>query len=292
MNYELIKFKNDGVELEVNVSPEEETVWLTKDQIAVLFDRDRTVISKHINKIYKDGELDINRTRAKNAQVQKEGSRSVTRTIELFNLDVVLSVGYRTSGKKAVAFRKWANSVLKEYLLKGYALNEGRTLVTKENYLGLVCRVDSLEGRMTKIEQKEKHLFVEDQLVLDGEMFDALIVITRIIETAKESIIVIDPYVDIRTLNALKNKNKDVSLEIVTSQRANLSEVDIEIFTIKYGGFNIHADNRFHDRYLIIDNELFYHIGGSVNYFGKRVSQITLIEDADIVEALRKRIQH
>lgn len=292
MNYELIKFKNDGVELEVNVSPEEETVWLTKDQIAVLFDRDRTVISKHINKIYKDGELDINRTRAKNAQVQKEGSRSVTRTIELFNLDVVLSVGYRTSGKKAVAFRKWANSVLKEYLLKGYALNEGRTLVTKENYLGLVCRVDSLEGRMTKIEQKEKHLFVEDQLVLDGEMFDALIVITRIIETAKESIIVIDPYVDIRTLNALKNKNKDVSLEIVTSQRANLSEVDIEIFTIKYGGFNIHVDNRFHDRYLIIDNELFYHIGGSVNYFGKRVSQITLIEDADIVEALRKRIQH
>lgn len=280
------------MELEVNVSPEEETVWLTKDQIAVLFDRDRTVISKHINKIYKDGELDINRTRAKNAQVQKEGSRSVTRTIELFNLDVVLSVGYRTSGKKAVAFRKWANSVLKEYLLKGYALNEGRTLVTKENYLGLVCRVDSLEGRMTKIEQKEKHLFVEDQLVLDGEMFDALIVITRIIETAKESIIVIDPYVDIRTLNALKNKNKDVSLEIVTSQRANLSEVDIEIFTIKYGEFNIHIDNRFHDRYLIIDNELFYHIGGSVNYFGKRVSQITLIEDADIVEALRKRIQH
>ena len=123
-------------------------------------------------------------------------------------------------------------------------------------------------------------------------MFDALIVITRIIETAKESIIVIDPYVDIRTLNALKNKNKDVSLEIITSQRANLSEVDIEIFTIKYGGFNIRVDNRFHDRYLIIDNELFYHIGGSVNCFGKRVSQITLIEDADIVEALRKRIQH
>lgn len=292
MNYELIKFKNDDVELEVNVSPEEETVWLTKDQIAVLFDRDRTVISKHINKIYKDEELDINRTRAKNAQVQKEGSRSVTRTIELFNLDVVLSVGYRTSGKKAVAFRKWANSVLKEYLLKGYVLNEERTLVTKENYLGLVCRVDSLEGRINKIEQKEKHLFVEDQLVLDGEMFDALIVITRIIETAKESIVVVDPYVDIRTLNTLKNKNKDVSLEIITSQRANLSEIDIEIFTIKYGGFTIRVDDRFHDRYLIIDNELFYHIGGSVNCFGKRVSQITLIEDTDIVETLRKRIQH
>ena len=289
MEYEVIKFENNNVELEVSVSPEEETVWLTKDQMAILFDRDRTVISRHIKNLFSEKELDEKQVCAKNARTGSDGK---TYMVDCYNLDVIISIGYRVKSKNGVLFRKWANSVLKEYLLKGYALNEGRTLITKENYLGLVCRVDSLEGRMNKIEQKEKHLFVEDQLVLDGEMFDALIVITRIIETAKESIIVIDPYVDIRTLNALKNKNKDVSLEIITSQRANLSEVDIEIFTIKYGEFNIRVDNRFHDRYLIIDNELFYHIGGSVNCFGKRVSQITFIEDKDIVETLRKRIQH
>ena len=288
MNYELIKFKNDDVELEVSVSPEEETVWLSLDDMATLFERDRSVVGKHVKNALKE-ECDKESVWAKFARTGPDGKQYY---VDFYNLDIIISVGYRVKSKNGILFRKWANSVLKEYLLKGYALNEGRTLVTKENYLGLVCRVDSLEGRMNKIEQKEKHLFVEDQLVLDGEMFDALIVITRIIETAKESIIVIDPSVDIRTLNALKNKNKDVSLEIITSQKANLSEVDIEIFTIKYGGFAIHVDDRFHDRYLIIDNELFYHIGGSVNCFGKRVSQITLIEDTDIVETLRKRIQH
>ena len=168
MDYEVIKFENDNVELEVNVSPEEETVWLTKDQMATLFDRDRTVISRHINNIYKENELDRKSTCAKNAHIPSTRNRLYE--TELYNLDVIISVGYRVKSKNGVAFRKWALSVLKEYLFKGYVLNEGRTLVTKENYLGLVCRVDSLEGRLTKIEEKEKHLFVEDKMVLDGEM--------------------------------------------------------------------------------------------------------------------------
>ena len=143
---------------------------------------------------------------------------------------------------------------------------------------------------MTRIEEKEKHLFVEDLMVLDGEMFDTLIVITRIIETAKESILVIDPYVDVRTLNAFKNKSKDIPLKIVTSHNTNLSKIDLEIFTEKYGDVFIKRDESYHDRYLIIDDELFYHIGGSVNYLGKRVSQITLIKDKDIINTLKKRL--
>ena len=126
-------------------------------------------------------------------------------------------------------------------------------------------------------------------MVLDGEMFDALIVVTRIIETAKESIVLIDPYVDIRTLNAFKNKNKDIPLKIITSYKSNLSKIDIEIFTEQFGDLFIEMDDSYHDRYLIIDNELFYHIGGSVNYLGKRVSQITLIEDEFITKALTKK---
>ena len=290
MDYELIKFENGNVELEVNVSPEEETIWLTKDQIATLFDRDRTVISKHINKIYKDGELDINRTCAKNAQVQKEGSRNVARTIELFNLDVVLAVGYRTSGKRAMVFRKWANSVLKEYLLKGYALNEGRTLITTDNYLNLVNRVDSLDKRVDTIENAEKHRFVEDVLLLDNQMFDAIVLISRMIETARNSIVLIDPYVDAISLSFFKNKDKDLNLVVVTSSKANIGRREISSFTERYGNLEIRIDDKCHDRYLIIDNELFYHFGCSINYIGKRLSQITLIKDKDIIDALKKRL--
>ena len=286
MSYELIKFENDNVELEVSVSPEEDTVWLSKEQMSLLFDRNRSVISRHIKSIYEEGELNKESSCAKNAH-EVNGQIHYT---DLYNLDVVISVGYRVKSKNGVLFRKWASSVLKEYLLKGYVLNEGRTLVTKENYLGLVCRVDSLEGRMTRIEEKEKHLFVEDLMVLDGEMFDALVVVTRIIETAQESIVAIDPYVDIRTLNSFKSKRKDVPLRIITSQKANLSKIDLEIFSEKYGDVFVETDETYHDRYLIIDDELFYHIGGSVNYLGKRLSQITLIKDKDIIEALKKRL--
>ena len=286
MSYELIKFENDNVELEVSVSPEEDTVWLSKEQMSLLFDRNRSVISRHIKSIYEEGELNKESSCAKNAH-EVNGQIHYT---DLYNLDVVISVGYRVKSKNGVLFRKWASSVLKEYLLKGYVLNEGRTLVTKENYLGLVCRVDSLEGRMTRIEEKEKHLFVEDLMVLDGEMFDALAVVTRIIETAQESIVAIDPYVDIRTLNSFKSKRKDVPLRIITSQKANLSKIDLEIFSEKYGDVFVETDETYHDRYLIIDDELFYHIGGSVNYLGKRLSQITLIKDKDITEALKKRL--
>ena len=163
MEYEIIKFTNNNLELEVNVSPEQDTVWLTVEQIASLFDRDRTVILKHISNIYKENELDEKSTCAKNAQVQIEGSRRVNRTIVYYNLDVIISVGYRVKSKNGVIFRKWANSVLKEYLLKGYALNQERAVITKENYLGLLCRVDSMEYRLTKVEEKEKHLFLEDE---------------------------------------------------------------------------------------------------------------------------------
>ena len=159
MEYEIIKFTNNNLELEVNVSPEQDTVWLTKEQIAALFNRDRSVIGKHINSIYKEGELVKESSCAKNAH-KVNGQVYYT---ELFNLDVIISVGYRVKSKNGVIFRKWANSVLKEYLLKGYALNQERAVITKENYLGLLCRVDSMEYRLTKVEEKEKHLFLEDE---------------------------------------------------------------------------------------------------------------------------------
>ena len=285
MEYEIIKFTNNNLELEVNVSPEQDTVWLTKEQIAALFNRDRSVIGKHINSIYKEGELVKESSCAKNAH-KVNGQVYYT---ELFNLDVIISVGYRVKSKNGVIFRKWANSVLKEYLLKGNAINEERTVITRDNYLSLLAKVEALDNRMSKIEMKEKHLFVEDQLIFDGQPFDAVMLMSRIIETAKESIVMVDPYADIRTLNLFKNKKKDVPLTIITSFGANLSDVDMEIFKEQYGEVNKRTDGLIHDRYLIVDNECFYHLGGSVNYLGKRLSQITHILDEEINETLRKR---
>ena len=290
MNYEIIKFENGNVELEVNVSPEEETVWLTVEQIATLFDRDRTVVLKHINNIYKEGELDEKSTCAKNAQVQNEGIRSVTRMIAFYNLDVIISVGYRVKSKNGVIFRKWATSVLKEYLLKGYVLNDGRTLITKDNYLNLVNRVDSLDVRIGSIENAFKHRFVEDVIISDGEMFDALVLITKMIETAYSSIVLMDPYIDATSLSFFKSKNKEASLTIITSSRANIGRRELSSFSNSYGNVQIKIDDKCHDRYLILDNELFYHLGCSINYIGKRLSQITLIKDEFVIDALKKRI--
>ena len=287
MSYEVIKFENDSVELEVNVSPEEETVWLSLNEMCLLFGRDKSVISRHIKSIFKDGELDENQVIAKNATTAADGK---TYDVSYYNLDVIISVGYRVKSKNGVIFRKWALSVLKEYLLKGYALNEGRTLITKDNYLNLVNRVDYLNKRVDTIEVAEKHRFVEDVLLLDNQMFDAIVLISRMIETAHISIVLIDPYVDAISLSFFKNKNKDLKLVVITSSRANIGRREVASFNERYGNLEIRIDDKCHDRYLVIDNELFYHLGCSINYIGKRLSQITLIKDKDIVEALKKRL--
>ena len=287
MEYEIIKFENGNVELEVNVSPEQDTVWLTKEQIATLFNRDRSVIGKHINSIYKEGELVKESSCAKNAH-KVNGQVYYT---ELFNLDVIISVGYRVKSKNGVIFRKWATSVLKEYLLKGYALNDGRTLITKDNYLNLVNRVDSLDVRIGSIENAFKHRFVEDVIISDGEMFDALVLITKMIETAYSSIVLMDPYIDATSLSFFKSKNEGVNLTVITSSRANIGRRELVSFSNSYGNVQIKIDDKCHDRYLILDNELFYHLGCSINYIGKRLSQITLIKDEFVIDALKKRIK-
>ena len=287
MNYEIIKFENGSVELEVNVSPEEETVWLNLNEMCLLFGRDKSVISRHIRRIFEENELEKNQVVAKNATTGTDGK---TYQVDYYNLDVVISVGYRVKSKNGVLFRKWATSVLKEYLLKGYALNEGRTLITKDNYLNLVNRVDSLDVRMGSIENAFKHRFVEDVIISDGEMFDALVLITKMIETAYSSIILMDPYVDATSLSFFKSKNEETSLTIITSSRANVGRRELASFSNSYGNVQIKIDDKCHDRYLILDNELFYHLGCSINYIGKRLSQITLIKDEFVIDALKKRI--
>ena len=298
MEYEVIKFENDSVELEVNISPEEETVWLSLNEMCLLFDRDKSVISRHIRNIFKEGELDENRVIAKNATTASDGK---TYMVDYYNLDVIISVGYRVKSQRGVVFRKWANSVLKEYLLKGYVINDNRALVTLKNYINLADHVnamevnlskelDALEERLSAIEEKQKHLLVEEKIFYENQEFDAIVIMTRIIETAKQRIVLFDPYVEALSIDLFKNKHKEVDLLVITSSKAKLKDNEISAFNTQYGNLTVVIDNKIHDRYLILDDEMFYHLGSSINHLGKRLTQITLMEDSEIINSIRKRV--
>ena len=286
--YEIVKFQQNDLILDVSVSPVEETVWLSKEDMSQLFNRDRSVISRHIKNIYKEGELDEKSTCAKNAHMVK--SRERLYETNLYNLDVIISVGYRVKSNNGIIFRKWATSVLKEYLLKGYVINENRATITEENYLNLVNKVENVDSRLSKLE-KDQNYFFKDQIIFENRIFDALAIINDLIGRAASSIILIDPYCDISTLNALKGKDYNADLKIITSSKAKLSKTDINAFKQEYGNIIVAIDNNYHDRYLIIDDDYFYHLGSSVNYLGRRFSQISLIKDEDIINVLKSRVQ-
>ena len=147
-NYEIVKFKDEELELDVNVSAKEDTVWLTQEQMAVLFDVNIPAINKHIKNIIRDKELDEKETISKMEIVRLEGTKSVRRIINIYNLDMIISVGYRIKSKRGIMFRKWATNVLKEYLLKGYSINENRVIVSNENYIQLRNEVVSINDRL------------------------------------------------------------------------------------------------------------------------------------------------
>lgn len=285
MKLELIKFEQDNLTLEVTVSPLEETVWLSLDDMAILFARDRSVIGKHVKNALLE-ECDKNSVWAKFARTGSDGK---TYYVDYYNLDVVISVGYRVKSRNGIIFRKWATNVLREYLLKGYIVDTDRTLVTNENYVALINKVDSLDLRIKKLE-KDQNYYFKDQVVFEGHVFDALSLIDDLICRARMQIALIDPYCDVKTLNCFKGKASDVVLKIITSSKAQISQADIALFNQQNGNLIVTSDDNYHDRYLIIDDAYFYHLGASINHLGKRFSQITLVEDEDIKRILKNRV--
>ena len=135
--YELVKFNEEGLELEVTVSPKEETIWLSQSEISVLFNKDRKTITRHIQNILKELELDVNQVCSKKEHTANDGK---TYLVNIYNLDMIIAIGYRVKSTRAISFRKWANKVLKDYLIKGYVINENRVVVSNENYIKLsIC---------------------------------------------------------------------------------------------------------------------------------------------------------
>ena len=271
--YEIVKFADDEVKLDVNISPLEKTIWINIEQMSVLFERDRSVISKHIKNIFLEGELLENSVCAFFAHTANDGK---TYNVKYYNLDVVISVGYRVKSRRGVLFRQWANNIIQEYLIKGYAINEERTLVTNENYVRLINKVESLDERVNNIEKEYKPKeFKNTQLFFDGEFYDAYTLIQSLFESANKEIIIIDNYVDRTILDRLVVKKSGVQILIYTRINSRLLSRDIDAFNNQYGGLDVRYTANVHDRYIIIDQNKLYHLGHSIKDLGKKIFSIS-----------------
>lgn len=287
--YELIRFKDNEFELDVNVSPQEETVWLTKDEMALLFERDRTAISRHIHNIYREGELDPKSTCAKNARVLQKRARVYE--MEIYNLDVIISVGYRVKSKRGVLFRKWANSVLKQYLLKGYVLDNNRIIVSKDNYLNLENDIKELKSEVGEIKEKMFLEPVKERLFFEGQFYDAYEFISSLIGGAKKSIVIIDPYFDREALRFLKGAGAGTRIGIFCSNKTKLSRDDIAEFEKQYHKLNVIKNDSVHDRFIFIDGQKAYSVGSSLNHLGRKTFLVHRFDDPYIVESVINRIK-
>ena len=255
---EIILYQPDeAVKLEVRL--EDETVWLTQEQIADLFGTKRPAITKHLNNSYKSGELDIDSTCSILEHMGNDGKQRYT--TKYYNLDAILSIGYRVNSKNATLFRKWANSVLKDYLLKGYSINK---------------RLSELERTVAQHTEKID-FFVRTALppvegiFYNGQIFDAYKFATDLVKSARRSIVLIDNYVDETVLLMLSKRSVGVSATIYTQRITQQLQLDLDRHNSQYPPIDIRTYRDSHDRFLIVDETDVYHIGASLKDLGKKM---------------------
>ena len=301
MENEIIIYQPDET-IKLDVRLEDETVWLNRHQMAQLFGRDVKTIGKHIASALSEelaaastsdnvtfADKKHNSVVAKFATTARDGKKYM---MEYYSLDVILSVGYRVKSPNGILFRRWANTVLKKYLMHGYAFN------SKLNYIE-----DRFERKFIKQDEKIEKLqqsvdfFVKTSLpprqgvFYDGQVFDADVFVTKYILSAKESIILIDNYFNITTLEMLAKKGNGVQLKIVTSKKGNdLAQSDVKRFQEQYGKLEILESAAFHDRFLIIDDKDLYLSGASLKDLGKKCFAFTRLDSIEI-PGLKARIQ-
>lgn len=257
---EIIIYQSEALSQQIEVRMEDETVWLTQAQMQLLFDSSKQNISLHINKVFKEGELDKNSVVKYSLTTAADGKKYNT---SLYNLDVIISVGYRVKSQRGTQFRIWANRVLKEYLLKGYAVSK---------------RIDVLENKVYTLEQKsvefEFHIKTSlpphEGIFYDGQIFDAYKFVSDIVKSARKSIILIDNYVDESVLMLLAKRNNKVKATIYTERFDKHLQCDIEKHNKQYPPIVVEVFKKSHDRFLIIDQHTVYHIGASLKDLGKK----------------------
>ncbi len=257
MTNEIVLYQSDELQERIEVRVGEETVWLNQEQISKLFQRDQSVISRHIRNVFKEGELE------EESNMQKMHIPNSDKPVTYYNLNVIISVGYRVKSKQGTQFRIWATNVLRDYMLKGYALNQRMNRI--EN------TVESLAGKIQQIDFQIKSKDLPDKgLFFDGQVFDAYNFVADLIRSAKKSIILIDNYVDDSVLSLFIKRKKEVSCTIYTKKISRTLRLDIKKHNSQYPAIYIQECNSSHDRFLIIDKKELYHIGASLKDLGKK----------------------
>lgn len=257
MQNEIVIYQSEILTSHIEVRIEDETVWLTQLQMIDLFQSTKQNISLHINNIFKEGELQENSVVKYSLITASDGKKYKTK---LYNLDVIISVGYRVKSKTGTQFRIWATNTLKSYLLKGYVIQN---------------RIENIEKKLYEHDTKIK-LFLNTNLPLnqgiffDGEVFDAYVFVSKLIKSAKKSIVLIDNYCDETVLTLLSKRQAKVNANIYLNKIDAAFQLDIEKHNLQYPAIEVHLFKKAHDRFLILDNKEVYHIGASLKDLGKK----------------------
>ncbi|GHT41047.1 DNA-binding protein [Bacteroidia bacterium] len=273
---EIVLYQPDN-SIRLDVRVEHDTVWLTQAQMVELFGRDRTVVTKHINNIFKEGELD------EKSNVQFLHFANSDKPIKIYSLDVIISVGYRVKSYLGTQFRIWANKILKDYLLKGYAINQ--------RFEQLEQHIGQIEHRTTETENAiaffvQKSLPPIEGIYHDGQVFDAYAFVANLIKSAQKSIILLDNYIDESVLLLLSKRADCVTATIYTKEISKQLQLDLQRHQTQYPAISVEILTQAHDRFLMIDGEV-YHIGASLKDLGKKLFAVTKMEfkAADILAA-------
>ena len=256
---------DDTICLEVRM--DNETVWLTQAQMVTLFQSSKANISEHIKSIYNQKELDKESTVRFFRTVQKEGARSVSRTLEHYNLDMIISVGYRVNTKRGILFRKWATEVLKSFFLKGYVINE-HLFAIDAHLRNHDLQLENLTERVNIAIQNNSLPPVEG-IFYDGQIFDAYTFVSDLVRSAKERIVLFDNYLDDTVLTMLDKRGENVSAIIITKAVSSKLELDLAKHNAQYWPIEVMEFDKVHDRFLCIDSTV-YHIGASLKDLGKK----------------------
>ena len=291
---EVIIYQPDKT-IAVEVRLEDETVWLTQQQMVSLFQSSKANISEHLRNIYEQGELEAAATVRDFRTVRKEGKRTVTRTLTYYNLDAIISVGFRVNTKRGIKFRQWANKTIRDYLLRGYAFHQQMTAMQRQ----IDVRMEEQAERLNHIEEHlRKHDQQFDMIVktpglplegvfFDGQVFDAYKLVLQLVKSARSRIILIDNYVNADVLTMLDQRADGVNACRYTAQTDAALQLAIQRHDAQYPAIPVSLFRRSHDRWLIIDDSV-YHFGASLKDLGKKWFGVSLFQDITPEELLNK----
>ena len=291
---EVIFYQPDNT-MRIEVRLEDETVWLTQQQMVTLFQSSKANVSEHIRNIYDQGELEQEATVRNFRTVRKEGNRMVNRTLTYYNLDAIISVGFRVNTKRGIMFRQWANRTLKEYLLRGYAFHQQMIAMQRQ----IDVRLEEQNERLSAV---ENHLHEHDQkfdmivktpelpnegVFFDGQIFDAFKLVMQLIKSAEHRIILIDNYINEEILTMFDQRANGVTACIYTARIDSAMQLAIQRHDAQYDPIPVNVFRMSHDRWLIIDEKV-YHFGASLKDLGKKWFGVSLYQDITPEELLSK----